>query len=458
VINLIETTDTLKVVLGAAKTTNDMPVVVAFYDQTTAAWLPGRSVSMTDGTTPVTIQAAPATDHQRLVDTISIFNADTASKQVTVSLDENGTLRILWRGTLASGESIRYEDGKWTKTASVTGDEVVASIGRGFVNRIPDTQTFTSSGTWTKPTSFTPVLAYAECTGAGGGGGGGSCTAGGSVRMGGSGGGGGSRVAKWLLASDLGSTESVAVGTGGTGGAGGSAPGNSGANGGIGGNSSFGTTPFVKAYGGGGGSKGQGSSTGAAGGGGGGGTGGAGTTGDTTTNGIGGPPGDATTKVTSRAGTGGCGPYSLAGGYAEYGGAGGGGHDATPANKTGGSSLHGGGGGGCGAGHTGTPTLVNAEPGGVSGALSGTGGAAGTSGASPTDGGAGAAGNGRVAGAGGGGGGGSITYGINGRAGGAGGAPGGGGGGGGVGRNDVSSPGGGSGGAGGRGEVRVYTW
>src|SRR3990167_3089604 len=72
---------------------------------------------------------------------------------------------------------------------------------------IPDVQTFTASGTWTKPSGGN--IAFIQCWG--GGGGGGSSPEG----SGAGGGGGGSYTEKWILLSSLGATETVTIGAGG---------------------------------------------------------------------------------------------------------------------------------------------------------------------------------------------------------------------------------------------------
>lgn len=103
-----------------------------------------------------------------------------------------------------------------------------------------DIQTFTSSGTWTKPNGAQFVLV--ECWGAGGGGG--RPTAGASNGPGGGGGGGAYKYA-FYLASALPSTMAVTIGAGGAGGS------TNGGSGSAGGNTSFGT--MLYAYGGAGG-------------------------------------------------------------------------------------------------------------------------------------------------------------------------------------------------------------
>ena len=97
-------------------------------------------------------------------------------------------------------------------------------------------QTFTSSGTWTKPSSGT--IALIRTWGAGGGG---ACVTNGNAA---GGGGGGSCVERWIPLSSLSSTETVTIGAGGAGRT-------TDAAGGSGGNTTFGS--LITAYGGGGG-------------------------------------------------------------------------------------------------------------------------------------------------------------------------------------------------------------
>lgn len=132
--------------------------------------------------------------------------------------------------TVASGATAVTQAGQDNSTKIAT-DE--------YVDRQHDSQVFTGSGTWTKPSWVMPnTLIEVECWG--GGGGGGHSISGGD---GGGGGSGGTYSCRRFLASDLGATETVTVGAGGAGG--------TSTNGGTGGTTTFGS--LVSAAGGNGG-------------------------------------------------------------------------------------------------------------------------------------------------------------------------------------------------------------
>lgn len=117
---LSETTDKLQVVLSGAITTNQLQCVASWRDITaTPTYVAGRTVVDTNSTTDVDLVASPAASTQRLIDYISVFNADTASAIVIVKYDANGTDRTLYRGTLAVNETLTYhEDSGWSKLNS----------------------------------------------------------------------------------------------------------------------------------------------------------------------------------------------------------------------------------------------------------------------------------------------------------------------------------------------------
>jgi len=62
-----------------------------------------------NGTTPVTVVSAPAAGVVRTVQTIFIYNADTAAVTVTVIYDNGGADRIMLKATLQVGETLRLD-------------------------------------------------------------------------------------------------------------------------------------------------------------------------------------------------------------------------------------------------------------------------------------------------------------------------------------------------------------
>lgn len=217
---------------------------------------------------------------------------------------------------------------------------------------------------WPKPTGFDPSSrVYARWWG-GGGSGGRDVSAGG--------GGGGGYKERWMLLSDIASTENVVIGAGG-------APSTATSLGNPGGNTTFGT--HGTAYGGGAGTGSSGSNDA---GGGGGGPFSAGSNGG---GGVGGAPGapviaDGVTNQGQGGGAntvgrpaiwhGGGGGARQVGGDSIYGGAGGGGNNSTT-GQAGGTSMHGGNGGA--AGVNGSSGSSGQSPGGGGGSCEAVGGA-----------------------------------------------------------------------------------
>jgi len=107
---LDSTTKTLELVLGSAVTTTAMPIAVDYVDSTATTFTPGSVDSQSNGTTAVTILAAPAASTQRKVNEITVYNADSAAKLTTVRLNNNTTIRPLVVVTLQVGDTLGYTD------------------------------------------------------------------------------------------------------------------------------------------------------------------------------------------------------------------------------------------------------------------------------------------------------------------------------------------------------------
>ena len=238
---LTTTTQKLQVFFAGARATNDCPIVIDYVDFTTTTTTPGLTPTNSNGVTTTDILAAPAASTQRKVNSVSLFNADTASVVVTIQINDNSTLYpVVSAMTVAAGAVLEYTDR--------IGWRVVTGSGGAKQRIAAQVQEFQANGTWTNPGSWRYVMV--ECVGGGGGGQGGASN-GCAPNVGGGGGGGGKRTRYLFAGATLPSTVSVTVGAAGAAGATGAglpAPPTAG----TGGTSSFGT--FLYAYGGAGGS------------------------------------------------------------------------------------------------------------------------------------------------------------------------------------------------------------
>jgi len=83
------------------------------------AFTPGASMGVSNGTTDVTIVAAPAADIARTVRHISVYNADTASATITIKLDKAATERRIVVQALTTLQM-------WTNKSGVNGNLIGA--------------------------------------------------------------------------------------------------------------------------------------------------------------------------------------------------------------------------------------------------------------------------------------------------------------------------------------------
>lgn len=108
---LDQTTERVRVALGAAHATTPLRCFTSWRDVTTSAFTPGSSLTSTSGTTPVEVAPAPASSTQRIVDHVSVYNSDTVSQVVTVSVFDGTTDFVLISVSLGAAERIEYVEG-----------------------------------------------------------------------------------------------------------------------------------------------------------------------------------------------------------------------------------------------------------------------------------------------------------------------------------------------------------
>jgi hypothetical protein len=115
------TTKSLEVKLGEAKNTTDIKVSITWADSTSngTALAEGSTQATSNGTTAVTIAAAPAASTKRIVRDGEFYNADVISHVIYVQINSNSTLYIIGKATLAAG-------------ASCTLDSIIGSAALGY--------------------------------------------------------------------------------------------------------------------------------------------------------------------------------------------------------------------------------------------------------------------------------------------------------------------------------------
>lgn len=94
--------------LGAAVSANQLPITAHYVDITATTFTPKFEDSVSNDTSEVTIMSAPSSSTQRMLKSLTIFNADTSAATVTIKYNDNSTKRTLFTVTLDPGESLAY--------------------------------------------------------------------------------------------------------------------------------------------------------------------------------------------------------------------------------------------------------------------------------------------------------------------------------------------------------------
>jgi hypothetical protein len=137
------TTKSISVAMAATATTTNPSYVTAYSDDTGTAFTEGSSDGALNGTSAVTVVTAPAASTRRLIKTIYITNIDTVANTITVSYNDNSTLRTIVKVTLQVGDTwstdgttdasgaLKNTLGSVNLTTQVTGILPIANGGTG---------------------------------------------------------------------------------------------------------------------------------------------------------------------------------------------------------------------------------------------------------------------------------------------------------------------------------------
>jgi len=149
---ILDATDrSLEIFLDAAPATNQLPIISSYVDVTTTTYTPATNHLVSNGTTAVTVVAAPAASTQRQVKLLVIRNKDTATRIVTLQLNVASTLRDIAKFTLAIDDVLIYTDGEGFKVLNSSGS-VKQTVGGGI----------TGSGTSGRIPRFTDSTAIGD--------------------------------------------------------------------------------------------------------------------------------------------------------------------------------------------------------------------------------------------------------------------------------------------------------
>lgn len=142
---LLDDTDKLlEIVLAGAHATTAPPFTSSYVDvnqSTFAVSAMGELDGVANGSTDVTVVAAPGATTTRKIQHLSVYNVDTAAVVLTVQLDHGGTNRIVWKGTLAVGDTLIYVDTLGFKVTDANGQvktgPTVVSLTSGVTGILP---------------------------------------------------------------------------------------------------------------------------------------------------------------------------------------------------------------------------------------------------------------------------------------------------------------------------------
>lgn len=140
---LTATTEILELETSAAVSTD---FKCEFADHTTTTFTPGTSQGNISTATTTTIVSAPAASTQRQIKECRVYNRSTTTAQiVTFKFDVSATERLLYKATLAAGESVQYTEERGFVAIDASGNiRIRATDTNGFTGRV---ESYSKAGT-----------------------------------------------------------------------------------------------------------------------------------------------------------------------------------------------------------------------------------------------------------------------------------------------------------------------
>jgi hypothetical protein len=108
---ILNSTDKIEVILGGNVTTRQLECFASYRDTTSTTIVAGCTASNTNNTTAINLVPSPSASVNRIIDYLSIYNADSVSSTVTVRFNVSGTPYILTSASLYPGEKLEYQEG-----------------------------------------------------------------------------------------------------------------------------------------------------------------------------------------------------------------------------------------------------------------------------------------------------------------------------------------------------------
>ena len=166
---LSATTQSLEILLAGAKSATDPAYTSTYADNTGAVFTEGQKDGTLNGTTAVTVVAAPGASTRRVIKEVIVYNDDDAEITLTFRLNNNGSYRNLSTKTLTPGDTWRWTDGplgaKGDKGSSGTSGTSGSSGSSGTSGPSGSSGTSGADGDMTNPMTTAGDIIYGGASG-----------------------------------------------------------------------------------------------------------------------------------------------------------------------------------------------------------------------------------------------------------------------------------------------------